>query len=101
VAKACRLFRQAQAVCFRLHVMLCVESLPGLRQEIGCGPKPSHFIVGEALTCRRGDCEGTQQTIVGRLERIASIGLRAEETQEGAVRVTRDALLAGYKRLVG
>ena len=66
---------------------------------MGYGAEPGDFVIGEALPCRRGNCERTKQVTVGRLERVAGIGRSTEEAHEGAVRIGRDALLVGNKQL--
>jgi hypothetical protein len=99
VTQARRLFREAQALFSRPQILLCLESLPGLREETGYRLKPSDFIIGEALAFRRGNRERTKQSTIGRLKRVAGIGRSTEFADEAAVLIGRDALLVGHKRL--
>jgi hypothetical protein len=77
----------------------CLESLPGLGEEIGYRAEPGDFIIGEALPCRRSNRKCTKQAAVRRLERVAGIGGGTEFAHKATVRVAHDALFVGHKRL--
>src|SRR5262249_38193136 len=83
----------------KAELVLCLKPFPGLSKEIGYRAEPGNFIIGEVLAYRRGNCERTKQATVGRLERVAGIGRSTEFAHEAPIRIGRDAVPVGHKRL--